>query len=207
MSNRQRLLAIKRTNMKRITLTISNIDRLNSIQQLLVSQLSISKEDKLFLSTFLSQIPETANLLEDKISFDEKITIGLFNMSLIDCSLKKWQNLFGNLPGWDYCPYCFFVDNDLPGLLQKNIIIVACFAPSFSYNSHRSPDEKPYEVHLKDDGTATFYLPTLNDAKQYPELYNFNGTWKEAYLLLIETLKKGWPMEEFPEELQQFLKK
>jgi hypothetical protein len=60
---------------------------------------------------------------------------------------------------------------------------------------------------LKDDGSAKFWFPTFEDAEQYPELFNFRGTWKEAYLLLIETLKNGWPMEEFPDELKLFLKK
>lgn len=83
----------------------------------------------------------------------------------------------------------------------------AWFAPSYAYNSAKTAHDPAYEVQLKGDGTASFELPTLQDAQRYPELYNFRGSWKEAYLLLIETLKNGWPMEEFPEELQQFLKK
>lgn len=82
----------------------------------------------------------------------------------------------------------------------------AVFAPSLAYLTDRKASEG-YEIRFKGDGTARFWFPTFRDVEAYPELYSFKGSWKEAYLLLIETLKKGWPTEGFPEELRQFLKK
>src|ERR1700733_6332623 len=193
--------------MKQITLTIANIDRLYSIQNHLAENKAISTTDKVYLAEFLSQIPSVNTFLMEKVPLNDTFTVKLWNTSKIEVELQKWQRLFDNLPGWDYCPFCFIVDKDNIELLQRNVIMVEWFAPSYAYNSNRIGNDEPYEVHLKDNGTAIFSLPTLRDAEQYPELYNFKGSWKEAYMLLIETLKKGWPMEEFPEELKPLLKK
>jgi len=197
----------KQSNMSALTITIKDIDALNNIQKKFLEYQPITTREQSILGKFLSQIPPTSTFLSKKISFDENITVSLWTVSLVQSNLKRWQSLFANLPGWDYCPFCYIVDDETPELLQKNVIIVAWFAPSYAYNSIRSEKNRAYEVWLKDDGTALFQVPTLKDAKLYPKLYNFKGSWKEAYLLLIETLRKGWPMEEFPEELKPFLKK
>ncbi|WP_259071888.1 hypothetical protein HDF24_11450 [Mucilaginibacter sp. X4EP1] len=189
--------------MKHIALTISNIDRLNLIQKRLAQLRSISNEDKVFLSSFLAQIPEVHLFLKDKVPLDYSLTVTAWDQQ--DEILQQWVTLFGNLPGWEYCPFSAIVGSEDIELLKRSIVIIAFFAPSYTHNTNQA--KEGYEVHLKDDGTAIFLLPTLEDVEKYPELYNFKGTWKEAYLLLIETLKKGWPMEEFPEELKPFLKK
>jgi hypothetical protein len=190
--------------MKTLTLKIKDIQILNDIQKRLSERKSLTEKQQTNLLDFLSQLPQTEALLFEQTSFDEQFEARLWDVGKIDDHLKKWQRLFSNIPGWDYCPYCFFVDADNVKMLHKNIILAAWFAPSMSYNQKNN---EGYEVQLKDDGTANFMLPTLEDAEAYPELYNFKGTWKEAYYLLIETLKKGWPMEEFPEELLPLLKK
>jgi len=190
--------------MKHLKLSVKNIDRLNLIQTLLSASKPLSAADQIFLAKFLSQLPSTQQLLSEKMHLNAEIGISLLTMLKINKGLENWKQLFTNLPGWDYCPHCFFVNYEVPDLLKKKVIISAWFAPSYSYNRLK---DRPCEIWLKDDGTALFQLPTLQDAEQYPELYNFKGTWKEAYYLLIETLKKGWPMEEFPDELKQFLKK
>jgi hypothetical protein len=193
--------------MKKITLTVSNVSRLNHLQSRLADNESISLEDKLYLSEFLSQLPSTNKLLAEKTPLEESLSVSLWDTLQIEAELEKWRQLFEKIPGWDYCPCCCVVDNDNLELLQQNVVMFAWFAPSYVYNSTRTTHDPAYEIWLKGDGTASFELPTLQDAEQYPELYNFKGSWKEAYYLLIETLKNGWPMEEFPEELQQFLKK
>ena len=191
--------------MKNLTLTIRNIGRLNKLQKRLAENKPIAQIDKTYLSEFLSQIPPASSLLLGKKPLDLILDIPAWDRH--DDMLRLWLELLENLPGWNYCPFAFLVDNDNLDLLHQNVLIVAWFAPSYSYNCIRSSESRAYEVWLKDNGAAVFQLPTLEDAEKFPELYNFKGTWKEAYLLLIETLKKGWPMEEFPEELKPFLKK
>jgi hypothetical protein len=193
--------------MKQITLTISDFSRLEYLQLRLADNKSISTIDKIFLADFLLQLPSTNKLLLEKTPFDENLQVSLWDTSQIETGLENWRQLFERIPGWDYCPCCFLVDNENLALLRQNVVMFAWFAPSYVYNSTRTTHDPAYEIRLKGDGSASFELPTLKDAQQYPELYNFKGSWKEAYYLLIETLKKGWPMEEFPEELQQFLKK
>jgi hypothetical protein len=191
--------------MKNLIFKIKDIKTLNEIQQVLSKHQSLTENQQTTLTIFLSQLPPDDILLSEKILLDEPFEVKVWNMEKIDLLLRSWKELFQNLPGWNYCPLCYFVENDNVEMLRKNVLMMAFFAPSFSYNCDSSTE--PYEVHLKDDGTAIFRLPTLEDAEKYPELYHFKGSWKEAYLLLIATLQKGWPMEEFPEELQKFLPK
>lgn len=193
--------------MKNLTLKISDIQILQDIQRSLFEHHPLTKKQEKKLSFFLSQLPHPDVLITEKVPLYEQFKVKLWDLNEIDKCLDQWRRLFDNLPGWDYCPFSFLVGNDNPDLLNGGVIIVARFAPSYAYNFIKSDRERAYEIRLKDDGTALFQLPTFADAKLYHELYNFRGAWKEAYLLLIETLKKGWPMEEFPEELQQFLKK
>jgi len=193
--------------MRALTLTISDISHLHAIENRLTINTTLSLSDQTILRKILSQFPTDSDLLANKIPIDEPLPVNAWDLSKLENNLNHWKTLFGNLPGWDYCPFSFLVDNDNLELLHQNVLIVAWFAPSYAYNVVRSSENRAYEVWLKDDGSAIFQLPTLKDAEKYPELYHFNGSWKEAYLLLIETLKKGWPMEEFPVELRPFLKK
>lgn len=193
--------------MQTLTLKIKDIQNLNEIKKSLSDKQPLTEKQQTNLIHFLSQLPQTENLFLEQTSLDEQFDARLWEVGKIDNHLDQWERLFGNLPGWDYCPICAVVDNDNVEMLRKNVIMFAVFAPSYAYNCIRSSEERGYEVWLKDDGTAQFHVPTLTDAEAYPELYNFKGTWKEAYYILIETLKKGWPMEEFPEELLPLLKK
>jgi hypothetical protein len=190
--------------MKYLTLTISDISRLNKIQKSIAEQKPLTVKEQTFLSEFLLQIPSPKVLLLDKLPLDETFNVNVWDTIEIEAHLKEWIKLFDNIPGYDAAPGCYIVDHNSRELLRKNVIMTAAFAPTLAYNYIVT--NEAFEVHLKDNGTASFWFPTFEDAEQYPNLYNFKGTWKEAYLLLIETLKKGWPMEEFPEELQQFLK-
>jgi hypothetical protein len=189
--------------MKKITLTIKDIDLLKSTQKSLLDSRILTLEQQIHLSQFLSQIPTSENFLLDKIALDELIEVHVWDMDNLQGQLEKWRRLFGNIPGYDYVS-SWMVQQGEVDLLNKNVILTVDFAPSASYNASHLDG---FYIYLKDDGTARFQLPTLQDAEQYPELYNFKGTWKEAYLLLIETLKKGWRMEEFPEEFERLLKK
>lgn len=191
--------------MQKLTLKIRDIHTLNEIQKSLGEQQSLTEKQQNILSDFLIQLKTTNALLIERTPLIDQFEIDLWNMKIVQQHLEQWEGLFSQLPGWDYSPTCIVYDEDAIEQLRKGIIMGVVFAPSMAYNTRRA--KEGYEVHLKDDGTATFWFPTFEDAEAYPDLYNFKGSWKEAYLLLIETLKKGWPMEEFPEELKPLLKK
>lgn len=192
--------------MTHITFTISDIQKLNSIKAQLSNKRPLTAVEQEYLLHFLTQVPTPdARLLKD-IATEEPIRVMAWDVAEIEEILQKWKQLFYDLPGFDHSPSADIVDlHGNPDWFHQNIIMVVTFSPTLSHNEFEC--KEPFEVRLKDDGTALFWFPTCDDSRNYPELYNFGGTWKEAYLLLIETLKRGWPMEEFPEELRPFLKK
>jgi hypothetical protein len=192
--------------MKHLTFTVTDIQRLNSIKTLLYNKQSLTTVEQEYLLDFLIQVPTpNTDLLKD-IALDEPIEVRVWDVIKIDEVLKKWRMLLMTLPGFDFAPFVEIIDQtSAPRLFHKNIILSGWFSPTLAHNEFEGSE--PFEIHLKDNGTASFWFPTFEDAEQYPELYNFKGSWKEAYLLLIETMKKGWPMEEFPKELLPLLKK
>ncbi|QTE35869.1 hypothetical protein J3L18_22355 [Mucilaginibacter gossypii] len=196
--------------MKQISLLITDIDQLIAINSKLLMGEALTPTDLQSLTSFLSNLPNVENLLTDNVALDLPLSILLWDTDKIDAILDQWEVLFKNIPSYNNSTLCIRTNNKEAVLLNLNTLIVTMFSPSLSYAmdlENIAINHGGFEVHLKDDGSAKFNLPTLQDAEAYPELYNFKGSWKEAYYLLIETLKKGWPMEEFPEELQQFLKK
>ena len=190
--------------MQTLTLTVKNLHILNTIRKNLENLVPLTLDEEIFLGELLGQFPTDDDIISEQIPLDDAFEINVWNTQAIEVQLKKWESLFKNIPGYNYCPLCLRTWDDAK-LLRKRVILEAHFAPTMAYNL--ADGDAGYQVHLKDDGTATFWLPTLDDAEKYPELYQFKGTWKEAYLLLIKTLQKGWPMEEFPEELQKYLPK
>eukprot|EP01037_Dinobryon_pediforme_P007926 gene7926-7998_t len=196
--------------MKQITLTTPEIKDLNLIKEAFANKQPLTSDQQTYLVNFLSQLPTEQNLLSSKIPLDVPLPVNVWDMEKIKDGTAKWIALFESLPDYNHTTFCITAYENEPELIKIGTLVVALFAPTLTYAVYLSEvalDNESFEVHLKDDGTAYFKLPTLQDAEHYPELYNFKGSWKEAYLLLIETLKKGWPMEEFPEELKPFLKK
>ncbi len=192
--------------MENITLKILDLARLSTIQANLERDNKISISDAQFLANFLKQLPSQKEMLAYKIPLDlPPIPVKVWDVSKIDGMLGKWLKLFDNIPGYNYvgCHSLEYID---PDLIKTGVILEVVFAPTLAYNNLDGLAE-PFLIHIKDNGSAVFILPTVEDAMEYPELYAFKGTWKEAYRLLMETLKKGWPMEEFPKELKQFFKK
>lgn len=189
--------------MKSFTLRLGDLLQLNEIQETIKHNQQLSTQQLRVIEYFLKQLPFAQHLKIEAASFDDEITLNLINDPILQDTVNDWQQLFTNIPGWDFCPLCHFVDNDDIELVNKNIILVANFSPSYAYNL--IPEARAYEVRLKGDGTATFWVPTKEDENKYPELLQFKGTWKEAYTHLIATLQKGWPKEEFPQELRKYL--
>jgi len=184
-------------------LKIRDFESLNSIQEKLSKNEPLSKNQSNLLLELLEQLPEPDFQLSSKIPQNYPIEITVWDLGEIQESLEKWRRLFENIPGFDYCPFSYFVDNDNITLLKENVLIAAVFAPSMAYNLQNIA----FEVHLVSNGTAKFLLPSIAEPDKFPELYNFKGSWHQAYMLMIETLKKGWPRTEFPIELQKFLSK
>jgi hypothetical protein len=196
--------------MNQLTLTIQNISDLNSIKEALVKNQPLPLGQQTNLISLLSQLPAGENLLSNKIPLDLPLPVDIWETERLRACLSQWIALFEHLPDYDGTTFCIAGYENEPELVKIRTVIVALFAPTLTYAiylSEQAQDNESFEVHLKDDGMAYFKLPTLKDAEQYPELYSFKGSWKEAYLLTVETMKKGWPMEEFPEELQKFLPK
>ncbi|HZY38148.1 MAG TPA: hypothetical protein VFE53_15940 [Mucilaginibacter sp.] len=189
--------------MQTLTLAIKNLHVLNTIRENFENQQPLTLNEQIFLSKFLSQLPSDKDIISERIPLNDSFKINVWDTKAIEIHLKSWIALYDNIPGYDYCPLCLLTGDD-PELVRQRVIMVANFSPTMAYNFGNG---EAYEVRLKDDGTAFFWVPTLDDAERYPELYHFTGSWKEAYLLLIATLQKGWPMEEFPAELQKFLPK
>jgi hypothetical protein len=122
--------------------------------------------------------------------------------------LEKWVALFNNLPknGNELSVHAGLISaDDSVELVRKNIIMSGSFIPSIAYSRRRKGEIKNIGFDLKTDGTATFQFWRIEDAENFPDLYNFNGSWKDAYLLTIKTLQQGWPQTKFPTEFEQFL--
>lgn len=186
--------------MKTQTLTIRGINVLNQITKSLKESKLLTTIEKEVLIDFLDQLPLTNKLLE-YLEPDELFEIKLIDVLQMDAVMQKWINLFDSLPGFDWAPSAYLVDRDNPKLLDKDVLILVTFAPSLTYNEQ----DKAFELYLNQNGTAQFVLKTVEEMEQFPEFYSFRGNWKDAYLLVIETLKKGWPQDEFPDELKRFL--
>jgi hypothetical protein len=194
--------------MAALTLALKDIDALNKIQTKLYQKKRLSSEERYILDAFLQNLPSTSDLLKEKFPLDELFEIKLFDIKEMRLHMEKWINLFNALPknanmhlpsaGW------FDAEED-PLFWKRNVIIEAEFIPSLAYSKKES--FRTIGLNLKTDGTAYFVFDLLDDAKAFPELYQFNGSWKEAYLFVVKTLQQGWPQTKFPEEFEQFLKK
>ena len=196
--------------MKTLTLLVKDAQVLNEIKIKLINQHRLSSIQHNILSSFLSHLPPTETLLSEKFLLsDEAFEIKVFDIEEIWPHLHKWIDLFNKLPkNWSRYPKAGWIDADKDGdVWARNAIIEIVFIPSLEYSKKNKKDNKIISLYLKTDGTAIFELYTIKDTENFPELYNFKGSWKEAYFLVVKTLQQGWPQTQFPVELKQFLKK
>lgn len=200
--------------MKHLTVLLSDIERIDYLKTKLQNDKELDQDDKCWLLKLLNEFPPLEHLMMQRFPMDETMEVKLYDMT--DNELQQWKKLFFNIPGEGKFCGAGFTDSQtedrkeyqyLNGyqLRDRNVLIEAEFAPSMGYTRQDPEKNIPFRIHLIDDGTAYFLLPTVAEAKRFPDLYRFKGTWKEAYLLMIETMKKGWPQEEFPEELLPFI--
>jgi len=196
--------------MQTVTLAVQDIATLNKIHAKIYEKKRLSPDDRSFLDLFLRGLPNAFNLLHEKCPLDEQFEVKVFDVKEMQPHFEKWIALFRGLPkngNPDY-PYAYLFDVEQNTRFWKtSVVIEVAFVPSFEFSKRYDKSSRTIELSLKVDGTASFDLYLISDIEQYPELYNFKGSWKEAYLLVVKTLKQGWPMEEFPDELKPFLKK
>lgn len=189
--------------MYKLTLKIEDFRKISEIQEALSLGKPLSFDQKISLQNLLLEIPKP-----DKNLFSQLKEIGtpetsafeivLWELKEVGNHLNNWIRLFSNIPGWDCCPFAYIVDKENLNLLREGVVIVAVFSPSYLDNM----EDRTFEIHLYTDGNAKF---KMGDDLRFPELASFNGNWKDAYFLLIEILKKGWPILEFPKELKLLL--
>lgn len=179
--------------MSSLQLRIENIKILNEIKEALRKGENLSRTQRNELLYLLTNIPEVKDLLSCRTSPEAMFETSVLNISSAVLHLEKWINYFYSLPSSS----AFLVKKEDVDLIKKGVIIKAIFPPSFLYNEFG----KFIEVHLKQDGKAVFHFSSFEDAEQFPNLYRFKGTWKEAFLLIVLTIKSNWPTEYLSSEL------
>ena len=185
--------------MKTLVLKIKEIKTLNEIAEILSQNKKTLSSDQIeYLSAFLRQLPTPTEIRLHQGLLDEAFEVEVVNWRNLEKEAEKWLGLFDQLPG----SHIDIPDNhDSIPKLSRIVAFDISFNPTYEEPDHW------VVVELKTDGSAEFDFNTVEEAKRFPELFNFKGTWKEAYVLIIKTLKNGWPMELFPEEFQKLLSK
>jgi hypothetical protein len=190
------------------TLFVKEILILNEIQAKLANHKLLTIEEQNILAGFLSNLPESEMILHDKVSLDESFEIKMFDVERNRQELDKWIDLFHTLPKHRIYPYAALTEIDEDGdreYVRKGVIIEFVFVPSYFHSLKEFEPHRIFDLKLKINGTAVFTLRTLEDIELYPDLYSFNGSWKDAFILVVQTLKKGWPQEPFPKKFEHVL--
>jgi|SRR6185312_1694301 len=196
--------------MSTLTLTVQDIEILKKAQHKLQNRKPLSSEEDHALDNFLTSLPPPETLLNKKFPLNENFEIKLFDIKQMWPQLEKWIGLFNSLPknGNAHYSNAGWIDaEEDKDFWKRNVIIDVTFIPSFSYSKRCEGENRIVGLSLKTDGTAAFQFWIVEDAENFPELYNFKGSWREAYLLVVKTLQQGWPQTKFPKEFEQFLKK
>jgi hypothetical protein len=185
--------------MNTVILKIKDIESLNTIQQKLHSAShlgkNLTKKEKEMLAAFLSGLPSANNLLSKDLGeltpFELSFEVKVWDLNPILPHLEQWRTLFSGFPSRSGPVQAKIVDSieeDNADVVKENVIIESYFAPSLAHSNKG----RYISIFLKTDGTARFLFDTIEDLNDFPELYNFKGSWKEAYLIVTEILNKGW---------------
>lgn len=169
--------------MTHITFTLTNIQRLNSIKVQLANKCILTAEEREYLLDFLDQVPTPdASMLENILS-SEPLEIRVWEVDKIERVLGKWYDLFINIPGFDFSPAVNIIDqNSDPKLFYKNIIMTASFSPTLSHNEFI--DSEPFEIHLKDDRTASFWFPILKMRRDF-QIYSISKGLGRKHIICL----------------------
>ena len=162
-------------------------------------------EERRIESLFPKKVSIPNELPRKGSNFFNNLEIKTHSILTINKQLKKWCDLFNQLPNYGdtYFPSAWLNEDNCT---DKETIIIVAFIPSFMKSTQEGLN-RIINIHLNIDFTANFVFNDMKDKKKFPELYKFKGSWKEAYLLVVKTLKEGWPQTEFPRELEYLLQK
>lgn len=191
-------------NMSTLTLSVRDIEILKNAKHKLNLRKRLSSDERDVLDNLLAGLPPSEILLNEKFPLDERFEIKIFDIEESWPQIEKWIDLFNSLPKETSFTgvHAMWIDDDF---WKRNVIIEVSFIPTLAHSKRK--DNKSIYLSLKIDGTALFKFNLIKDAENFPELYQFNGSWKDAYLLVVKTLQQGWPQTKFPKEFEQFLKK
>lgn len=194
-------------HMKPLTLSIKDIEILNNIYSKLACNQSLTLQERNELKTFLWGMPSTKLLLNEKVPLGEDFQLNVLDIKHTEPILEKWFSLFNGLSKlsekfkveavWKY-------SNEDDTFWEKGILIEVKFMPASTFTQNEQDNR--IRLVLNADSTAFFEVLFVEQAKEFPELYNFKGSWENAYLLTLKALSKGWPRIGFPEKFEQFLK-
>lgn len=187
--------------MNAIFLTIRDLTIFREIKKQIETEQPLSLEQKLELCFFLNQLPLVKDILSEKVIPINPIEVKLFDFNRILPTLKNWVSLFQNLPGKNTIATITVLDSEI--LQKQGVILLSKFPPTIFYDTK----DKTIDVYLKTDGSALFKIETLEDFENFPDLYAFRGTWKDAYHLAVKTVMRGWPQEKFPTEFEKYIRK
>lgn len=193
-----------------MTLSVNDIEVLNTIYNKLSSNLKLSRKDRTVLSEFLYGLPSINKILTERFPLNDLFEVELYSVEQMRPHIQKWIRLFNRLPreisrfgihaGW-------LDGQEDDSFWETNVVIEGEFIPTQQLSTRKDDGCLSIGIILKADGTATFKFADLRLAERFTDLYNFNGSWKEAYLLVAKTLQQGWPQTKFPLEFEQFLTK
>src|SRR6185312_5032439 len=194
--------------MTKLTLTVQDIEILKKAKDKIYHRKRLSSDESEILNNFLATLPPSETILNLKFPIDESFEFEIFDIAQMWPYLKKWIDLFNKLfskrKGLSGHA-CWISADDSEELVRKNIIITGSFIPSFAYSKKGKDENKIIGFNLETDGKAVLEVWKMEDARTFPDLYEFKGTWKESYLLIVKTLQSGWPQTTFPKEFEQFL--
>ncbi len=190
--------------MESLILKIKDIAELKGIGVLLEKGKPLAPKQTEILANFIQQLPNihSGKSNNDIPMYQDSLKIEWSSDFSEETEIEKWLQLFSFVPG-GAAEGADLVMNSNLNYLKKGIIILITFSPTME----DSFAEHYFELHLKQDRTAQFWMPSVDDARNYLELFNFNGTWEDSYFLLKTILKKGWPLDESPPELVSLLQK
>lgn len=184
-------------------------DSLINIQRKLALRLPLTQHELDTLAFFLGSLPPPEAFTFSEKDIPDTLGVTFVNDKELRELTDRWVMLFKKLP-YSTTPIDIgsWIDVVKSGnasqvslFIFNNTFIVVDFYPTPLY----AEQNICFEVVLRNDGSAIFeYSDEMNEqeAQDFPLFGTFQGSWKEAYLLIIQTLLAHWPKEEFPKEFQ-----
>lgn len=119
--------------------------------------------------------------------------------------IKKWVNLFNQLPKCGEEDICFAYSMTFPperDCGEEDVEIIVEFSPNPDFLENRCK----LVAYLKEENMAIFELGSfVQNYDEFSSLLDFTGTWKEIFFVILKMLQEGWPDLKFSEDHQLLL--